>query len=368
MSKTSPISILCAGPGLGFYIPGILAQRQLNQAGLAAVVHVFEGFLVEHKKQNVPKAKINFHRNFSFALMGQNLAKDPSSHLDDYQVEKLLLLWQKEQRRHFIVFSGFWIPLLKRYSERVDKSELFIDLCHVDSAPSTSWSLFDTSSDEYNHIWFNNWEDKQVSYYIDVSGEQVIPYEKRRKSYLIHGGGWGMGTYKDKLNELNRSKLMLDVIAYEYGDLDQRNELNNYYMIDPQWNTWDLNQKGLHQFPPFGEVDLSGKVSFRENFQYPEIYKIIRKSKAIISKPGAGTLLDSLSSATPLICLKPFGGYEDKNALLWEHFGLGVSFEKWEASGFSEKLLCDMHKNLVEMRASAKDYIKTYINNFVYGT
>ncbi|MBB5441243.1 hypothetical protein HDC92_004950 [Pedobacter sp. AK017] len=360
------ITVLCAGPGLGFYVPGIVVHRQLKSAGLTSAVHVYEGLLMADKQQNIPKAKINFHRNFSFALMGQNLAKDPSPYLDELAVQHLLTQWQSENRTHFIVFSGFWIPVLNRYME-LCASQLSIELCHIDAANSTSWGLFKTALPEFKHVWFNNWEDKSISYYIDISGETIAPYTQR-DGYLIHGGGWGMGTYKEKLHGLNDLQFKLKVIAYEHKDLENRNKLSQYYLIDPDWNTWDLDAAGAHQFPPFGLVATDGTLNYHAAGNYPEVYDLVMQSKAIISKPGAGTLIDSLSSATPLIFLEPFGSYENKNALLWKHFGLGISLQDWLGTGCSTAVLEKSHNRLLEVKGNAKNYVQHYINNLNYGT
>lgn len=367
ISTASSVSILCAGPGLGFYVPGVIVQKQLARRNIPAEVHVFESLLTEDKKGNLPRAKASFHRNFSFALMGQQMVKDPSPYLDEPATETLLRNWKTENRTHFIVFSGFWIPVLERYlalcPEKPD-----IELCHVDSANSSSWSLFDTSASYYKHIWFNNWEHRSISFFLDVAGFDPVPYSHRDPSYMVHGGGWGMGTYKEKVKELNRMKLKLDVLAYELKDLEEADPVNRYYMIDPDWHAWERGADGKYGFPPLGIVQEQSATQYINNKEYPELYRYISKKKAIISKPGAGTLIDSLSSSTPLICLEPFGGYENKNSQLWQHYGLGLSFSDWMESGCSDELLQDCHKNLLKVRASTPEYVNTYINKLSHGT
>jgi hypothetical protein len=406
MPNKMVISILCAGPGLGFYIPGVIMHRQLVNKGLDARVHVFENFLQQDKKNNVPKAKIKFHRNFPFALMGQNLAKDPSPYLDEALLEELLRTWKREDRRHFVIFSGFWIPVMEKYARRVDPSGLNIHLCHVDAANSTSWNLFNTDSPIYTHVWFNHWQEKRISYHIDIAGTDPVPFNQRENEFLIHGGGWGMGTYKEKIAELNSLGLHLSIISYEKQDLEKldlekldlekldlekhdlekKDSLNQYYMLDPAWNTWDLDDKGEHQFPPLGKVllpdaseaalnadaqepspNLNAGMVYTSNNDYPEVYNIIRMKKGIISKPGAGTLMDSLSSATPLLFLEPFGDYENKNALLWEYFGLGISLTDWIAADCAEEILLRLHENLLKVRSATENYITSYCKKFNHG-
>lgn len=366
LTKHPITTILCAGPGLGFYVPGIIVNRRLTSGGFESDVAVFEEFLVESKKNNVHKTKRSFHSNFAFALMAQKLAQDPSPYLDEKAVELLLLKWKTEKRSHFLVFSGFWIPILNQYISSVTNCKLVIHLCHLDAANSTSWSLYDTSASPYHHIWFNNWENKEISFFIDITGDFPMSFEHRSNSFLIHGGGWGMGNYKEYISSLNNIDAKLDIIAYQQEDLLGINPLNTYHMIDPNWKTWD-KKDSYHLFPPFGKVNGNDNIVFSSNFGSPDIYSIAREKKGIISKPGAGTLLDSISSATPLILLTPFGDYENKNALLWKHFGLGIEFEEWRTNSFSLELLRELHLNLLKIRSKTPDYISSYIKIITNG-
>ncbi len=368
-SERPVTTILCAGPGLGFYVPGIIMNRQLKKKHIPSVVHVFEAFLIEAKKANVRKTKAKFHENFSYALMAQNLAKDPTPYLDEDAIKNLLDTWEMEQRDAFVVFSGFWISVLQRFVSERNVSDISIDLCHVDADHSTSWKLFDTTPLLYHHVWFNNWERKSVDFHMNITEEPAVPFKKRKNEFVIHGGGWGMGTYKDKITSLNSLGFQLNIIAYEPPDPEDMDPLNKYFLLDPEWNTWDLNAMGENLFPPLCPIKhaLPPDFSKSREMDHPLLYDIIRESKAIISKPGAGTLMDSISSATPLIILEPFGAYENKNGLLWKHFGLGISLEEWAASGYSEEILEKLHHNLLEVSKTSKNYIESYIKSNTYG-
>ncbi len=361
MSRSAPVTtILCAGPGLGFYVPGILMQRKLQEGGIPAVTEVFEGYLQTDRRNNVAKAKQSFHRNFSFALMGQNLAKDPSPFLDRKAVSELIDTWRQQRRRHFLVFSGFWIPVLERYRLVCQEEELRISLCHVDAANSTSWSLFDTSASYFQHHWFNDWENRAINFHINIDDAAVLPFSQRADRYIIHGGGWGMGTYRQKIAELNAAGLALDIIAYEKADLETVHTGNDYYILDPEWRTWDRNRDGTHSFPPLAAMERGKAESFQTGQAYPPIYDLVKRNKAIISKPGAGTLMDSLSSETPLVYLEPFGSYEAKNAALWQHSGLGLPYDEWKSNGFDPALLEPMAERLAEIRQSSQNFVTVY--------
>lgn len=150
------------------------------------------------------------------------------------------------------------------------------------------------------------------------------------------------------------------MICYEEKDVENRKKGNRYFLIDPDWKSWEKNAKGHHQFPPFGQVKNRGKVEFLSNKQFPDVYRLIQHNKAIISKPGGATLIDSLSSATPIILLKPFGRYENSNALLWEYFGFGIPYQKWIDSECSLKVLEKLHTNLLKARERIQDYVEFY--------
>ncbi len=85
-----------------------------------------------------------------------------------------------------------------------------------------------------------------------------------------------------------------------------------YFMVDSEWSPWNKNQNNQHEYPPFGEIIDFNKKSFRNKEEYHEFYDLVKQSKAIISKPGGGTLIDSLASATPIILLDPYGYAEQK--------------------------------------------------------
>lgn len=354
------IAILCAGPGLGFYVPGLVMNRQLESEGLRSGVFVFESLLKKEKKDNILKAKEKFHADFSFALMGQNLTKDPSPFLDDAELNELFAAWTNGNYATFILLSGFWVPVMERY--RALQPLARVILCHLDAANSTSWQLFQSATAGYDHVWFCNWEKTAINFHLPVTTSPPVPFEERQNRLIVHGGGWGMGTYQQTPDVLNKAGFDLDVIAYQDNDLRDMNGQNRYYLIDPAWKNWQANEMGVYQFPPVREI-AEHQPDFNCRHDSPDVFHIIRRNKAIVSKPGAGTLIDSLSSLTPLVYLEPFGDYERKNSALWEHYGLGISFKEWEASGFSQKLLQEMHNNLASVKSKTQNFINYIISN-----
>jgi hypothetical protein len=97
-----------------------------------------------------------------------------------------------------------------------------------------------------------------------------------------------------------------------------------YFMIDPDWHPWHDNG-----FPPFGQVGANGLVRFERGRAHHDSFHLTRSAMAVLSKPGGGTLMDSLAAATPLVLLDPFGDHESRNAALWTRLGFGIPFADW---------------------------------------
>ena len=362
--RQETITILCSGASLGAYIPALIASHQLSNRGINSDVVVLENILLEKKRNNVPETKFAFHRNFSLALMAQKLAKDIIPSIDSDLTSDLLAIWKHQGRKRFIIFSGFWLPVANQYLQETDCQDIAIDLCHMDASASTSWKMYDATHSAFRHVWLFNGKDKCLSYNFCVSDDEPVPYSQRSNRFLIHGGGWGIGTYKSKVSELVHKGIELDVIAYEQQDLENRPEHSRYFLIDPTWKPWEKDAQGNHEFPPFGEVKDDGNIAFQNSQPYPEVYSLIRQSRGIISKPGGGTLVDSLSAATPLVWLAPYGDYENNNGLLWEYLGFGISYEKWADSGYSLDILERLHVNLRQARAGLPTYITNYVETY----
>jgi UDP-N-acetylglucosamine:LPS N-acetylglucosamine transferase len=93
---------------------------------------------------------------------------------------------------------------------------------------------------------------------------------------------------------------------------------------------------------------------FRANFH--PFYDVIRRSKAIVSKPGGCTLIDSLSSATPVVFLEPYGSAERSNGKIWEHLGFGISYTAWRETGYDASVLEQLHSNILSRTRASIDY------------
>ncbi|QOL15829.1 glycosyltransferase family protein [Dickeya dianthicola] len=343
------IAILTSGVALGVHVPGLLLSRRLQDYGVAVRVDVFEQLMLEEKQQKITQSKQAFHRNFRVALAGQRLARDLMPELDTEAMHRLFSTWEEQGVKHFVVLSGFWQPLIHLYQQ--NHPDTRVDRCHIDSVTSPSF-LRTESITSARDIWLASYAENTLPWSIPVSHDEPIPWEQRDSRILAHGGGWGLGTYAASAPELIGHNIKIDIVAYHHDDITDAR--CRYFMIDPDWCPWlDLG------FPPFGEVTTgNSSVEFRRRHEHHDSFTLARHALAMLSKPGGGTLLDSVWSATPLIFLEPFGPHEECNASLWEKLGFGITLEHWRQQQFSLNVLASLHHNLLMQRRRVPDYAR----------
>jgi hypothetical protein len=329
------IEILTSGVALGVHVPGLLLADRLREKDIPVGVSVLERLLPAQKLATTATMKFAFHRDFRVALAGQKMAGSPADSVAPAAVEALFADWRSRGVDRVVVFSGFWLPVLAGY-------DCAIDVCHVDSVASPSFAKTVTDLD-IRHVWLADADAGTIPCSIPVSDESPVPWADREPRVFLHGGGWGMGTYRDRIGELLEHGLQLDVIAYEGRDVTADGV--RYFMVDPAWHPWLDNG-----YPPFGEVG----AGFARSVGHHGSFDLTRSAVATVSKPGGGTLLDSLWSATPAVLLEPFGAHEQRNADLWCSLGFGIPFDTWRASGFDPELLRPLHEAL--LKADVPDY------------
>lgn len=363
------VTILCSGFGLGFYIIGLLLDRRFRQKGIPSEVLVFESLMTKDKIEKVKSSRKVYHKSFSAALMSTRMLLDTRESLDSNTVNDLTERWRQEARTNFIVLSGHWMHIIQKYRQ-IAPHKVNVDIIYTDSDLAPSWKNVKALYQEYNRdcdeVWLFDFHNRTVKYHIPVSGHECIPFSKRAERYLIHGGGWGMGTYRERISELEQHGIHLDVIGYEPEEASDRKDENRYFVNDPSWVAWDSCMGEIYEFPPLAQVKGTGKLDYKNNFEYHVMFDLVREAKAIISKTGGGTLVDSLAAATPIVMLEPFGEHEQKNADLWEYLGFGIPYSKWKEAGFPGAILETMHCNLLKKRKECIDYTDYYSRKY-YG-
>lgn len=353
------ITILCSSIALGVYVPALLVNYQLKKYKLKTEVVVLENYYTSQSQEKLKQHKQAYHNNFSMALMARRMPKDVQLSLDQELVDSLLTIWEAENRLNFIVSSGFWMPIIEKYRNRVANKQVNVDICRFDAQVSASFKSYKKLHPHDNEIWLWNWEQKRLIYELPVTDKLPIPYYQRANRFVIHGGGWGIGTYESKIPELEERGILLDIVAYYMAETVHIKPGNRYFMVNPQWSPGQKNSNQEHEFPPFGEV--TDKTDFKTREEYHELYDFIRQSKGIISKPGGGTLIDSLTSATPMILLEPYGYDEQSNADIWEHLGYGISYNKWKENDYDLSILEKLHKNILTRDIKTMNYAQTYV-------
>jgi hypothetical protein len=337
------IEILTSGVALGVHVPGLLLADRIREQGGTASVSVLERLMRPETLETTARSKQAFHRDFRVALAGQKLARNAAVATDLGAVEQLFTDWQQRGVHRFVVFSGFWLALLEQYFGA--HGPVPVDICHVDSVRSPSFDKAGETSLPVRHVWLADADRGLVPCSIPVTRDAPVPWTSRDRRLLVHGGGWGMGTYRERAGELLDADFDLDVVAYEQGDLSSDGV--RYFMIDPDWHPW-LDDG----YPPFGPA---GSQPVQRTGHHGS-FDLCRQSLASVSKPGGGTLLDSLWSATPLVLLEPFGAHEQRNADLWISLGYGIAFEAWQRKDFAVEVLEELHAAL--LTAEVPDYSK----------
>jgi hypothetical protein len=353
MSQSSAISILGSGVTLGVYNPALVLRNRLRAMGLPCGVHMIENLFNCRRRDNIQQTKRAFHRNFSVALNGQKMTGDISAKFEADLVADCLEHWRRDRVRDFCVFSGFWMPVVRRYCDQLSPAPCNVHLCLMDSVLSTSWKPFVSELTRYRQHRLFDHATKSVAYDLPVSTRHLDP-PTREKRLVVHGGGWGMGSYRKAIDELTAAGIPADIICYEENDVEPRDDGSRNFMIDPQWKPWEP-KGGDYVFPPFAEIVAGVKPTFGVPTDHPDVYDLASSALGIVSKPGGATLLDSFSSATPLVFLpEAFGDYEKKNGELWQLLGFGIDFPTWRQNGFSIGLLQDLRENILRYKESQK--------------
>lgn len=353
------IVLLTSGMGLGVYVPALLLRNQLERQGLRVMVCVYENYLSEEKRENVQRFKERFHQSFRAAVAGHKMPLRVSESLDHSLVHALTGQWEEANCRLFLMLSGHWNPVLDAYRKK--HTGCYVECLRMDAGITPSWKLCPEIGENWRTTWLFGREKQAAEEWIPVDNRPPVPFEERPHRVMAHGGGWGMGTYRNKIAEL-QTLGDVDLALYDPAEADCARRGDRCFLMDPVWKPWHTDSAGRHLFPPTREV---GKESaFSASPESPYLYEIFRQERAIVSKPGGGTLLDAISAATPLIFLEPIAEHERENAAQFEAMGCGISWESWKESRFSDELLLSMHRRLLALRKSCRSYLPALLERW----
>ncbi len=357
------VTILCSGFGLGFYIPGIMLRNQLANRNVCAEVDVFENYMEPDKKENIDTSRDAYHQNFARAIVASKIPMDIRKSIDHERVNELIHRWKAEGRERFVLLSGHWIYIMDMYREIAERP-LAVDLLYVDSAYAPSWKSFYKLNPgfhkTYREINLYDRNQNKMNYTIGVDGFEVKDYRKREKKLVVHGGGWGMGTYREKIPDLLENGYFLDIVAYKESE-NQCDKQIQYRMNDRHWCAWEKDRDTSYDFPPYIEFIGDQAVKRESRKENHWLLDVTNEARGIVAKPGAGTLLDSFITETPLVILEAFGAHEKSNHKVWETLGFGVTYADWAASGYSEDVLLQLHNNISRYKENVILYADTFV-------
>ncbi|KWX81389.1 hypothetical protein AMQ83_34420 [Paenibacillus riograndensis] len=358
------VTVLGSGFGLGFYVPGLLIERKLKALGIEAEIEVFETLMSDSKKKLTDDSRKAYQKNFAVALTSQKIPGDIRNSLDSAAVEQIFRQWRQEKKQHFIALSGHWVHVIDRYSETAG-FPVYADLLYIDADLSPSWKnlrrLNPGYAEGYHEVSMYDPGKREILCSIDAGPQQALPASARNGRLVVHGGGWGIGTFREKFAALESAGYELDIAAYSSEEIGEAIHGRRYYMNDPEWRTWLRDSSGQYTFPPFSEVTGNRASHFPPCGHYQEgMYGVIRQASAVISKPGGGALIDSLASGTPLVLLDPFGPHEKINSDLWVELGYGIRYGEWAETGFDREELRKLSDNLQSAVGRYPDYAASY--------
>ncbi|MGM1049797.1 MAG: hypothetical protein ACQEXX_27190 [Bacillota bacterium] len=354
--NSSSVTLLASGNSLGAYIPAMHLHTYLQGRGVGTDVHVLENLYHEEVRHKIRSTKKAFHTDFSVARMGHKLAKPVDSSLDEESVQRLLEGWKQAGVSRFAVFTGFWLPILERY-KAASGSPLDIRLIRLDAWDTPSFKVHKQLYPGYDNVWFYNPSELSPDGYIASDEAEPLPYAQRSGRILIHGGGWGIGTYAGTISELRKLGHSLDVIVYDPSEVEEDDGVTRYFGTEPSWDPWSRDAQGRHTFPPMVRyVREDGVLQEFPLGDYSAYTDLMRNCAAVISKPGGATLNDSLSYGIPFVMLEPFGDHELHNLTYWESCGFGIRFAEWKARDFSENHLEGICRRLLEQRSKINHF------------
>lgn len=354
--NSSSVTLLASGNSLGAYIPAMHLHMYLQSRDVGTDVQVLENLYHEEVRHKIRSTKKAFHADFSVARMGHKLAKPVDSSLDEEAVQRLVDGWKRAGVTRFAVFTGFWLPILERYKEAAG-IPLDIRLIRLDAIDTPSYKVHKQLYLSYDNVWFYDSSKLSPGSYLASDEEEPLPYAQRTGRILIHGGGWGIGTYAGTISELQKLGHSLDVVVYDPSEVKEDDGVTRYFGTEASWDPWSKDAQECHTFPPMVRYVRQDDV-LREFplGSYSAYTDLMRNCAAIISKPGGATLNDSLAFGIPLVMLEPFGDHELHNSAYWESRGFGIRFAEWKARDFSKPMLQEICRRLLEQRSKINHY------------
>lgn len=358
------IKMLTSAMGLGTYVPAMHVLEYLRTQGHTVTLELFENYFSEEVLKKYLNNKKEYHRSFKVAKLGHKLAEKKLGNVLEEEVEEnILKRWETEKTENFIILSGNWIPVVEDYRKRVGHdSSLKAVVVHMDIGTAPSWKHFDNADHFYKEVFPIDESGLHFVFEVPFKGMKQADTNDER-TFMIHGGGWGMGDYRERKDELQEA-INCKMIEFVHAPEEMKEEQNTtYYMLDPEWKPWMPDEHGEFSFPKMIKGETKERI---DNHNMKAFYEVCQTCTAIISKPGGGTMNDGITTETPVIFIEPVAEHERKNGEVYESLGLGISFSRWKETGFSVDVLAEI-KESIRRNKEGKPGIGAYIESLLKG-
>ena len=272
--------------------------------------------LYSGKESVMEETKRSFHQDFRLAKLSYRLPPRNTNAIDERSKEELISRLCEWNYDSIILFSGFWTDIIHQLIHSCPHYKGRIKAIHMDAVPSLSWKGRDCS-DMQEH-WLFRLDENRICY-------SLSPMEKGSETpsrILVHGGGWGIGNYDEKITALNQLGYPLDIIVYYPEEVRKDDSFNQYYLLDPTWKP----DEEKNEFPRMMKYQSGEWIEFGDRKSANPLTQLLFHAAAILSKPGGGTLCDSIACGVPMIFAEPLAAYEQANQDLWVQQGLGMAY------------------------------------------
>jgi hypothetical protein len=345
--------ILTSKIGNGLYFPALFFRNELMRLGIEIDFFIFEDFLTAKIKRLFENAKRNNPKDEDYNFKSYNLFIEKLGYgTNKYKINNLVKHLKNNNNFHIICFSNIWILFLKKLKFE-NNLEFKLSWITIDVESFNKWNNLKEiyKSLIYNHYEFFHLDPCNINYIFNFN-KKLIPFEHRKNQITIHGGGWSIGNYESKLNLLV-TNFNINLISIQTNNLKQI----NLYSDDFNYNFHENLE-----FPSFGKFNKKlNRFNYKKNIKHHGVFDLILNSKAIISKPGGMTIIDSIIAETPIIYLKPFNQLEAKNSEFLESLNIGMSYANWQKLNFSTEVLMELQKNIIFFKKKSKNIITEFL-------
>jgi len=338
--------VLSSGLGLGHYLPALAIRDELCLMGIDAGVDVYEEHLGPARRSRIDVTKRAYRRDDRLARVGERLSGSLAPELDEESLAAVAAWWETQRAERFIVLSGYWWQAVESYWSKLWPRRCAIHWCHIDAAESPSWKTV-PGKNHGQHVWPASAARGEVTSWIRMSQRAVKPVTERPRRFLVHGGGWGLGAYREAAADLLSSGNEVDVIVSEASDAGTSAGGARFFHDDPDWRPWSRGANGQFGFPPVSQVGPGIVPHYARMSECSGVFELISECWAVISKPGGATLWDAMTSCIAFIFLPAHGPHEARNADLWCALGWGLRYDEWRKNGFPLEPLAEIHRKLL---------------------